>query len=138
MIKITKTYTNYNGVEVTGDYYFNLEKAELLELEHTHGGGLSTIAQRAANAKDMPSLFKIFKDLVLTAYGVKSDDGTYFIKSEEVKEKFRYTKAYSEIFTELATNPEAAGKFIEGILPDEMKEEVSKAVAEQTAQLKAE
>lgn len=130
MIKITKTYTDYNGVEKTEDFYFNLEQSEVIKMEASYEGGLSAAVNRATAAKDMPTLLTIFEDLVLLSYGVKSGDGRRFIKTPEVKEDFKYCKAFSMIYTELATNAEAAAEFVNGIAPDEHKEEVKKATAQ--------
>ena len=41
MLKKTITYNDYNGVERTEDFYFNLSKAEILEMEMGTSGGLA-------------------------------------------------------------------------------------------------
>ena len=80
MLKKTITYTDYNGVERKEDFYFNLTKAELMEMEMSTEGGLAERIQKVVDTKDVPSIIKIFKDLVLKAYGEKSADGKRFIK----------------------------------------------------------
>lgn len=117
MLKKTITYTDYNGNERKEDFYFNLSKAEIMEMELSTTGGLSEMIQRVVAAQDGPAIIKIFKDLVLRAYGVKSPDGKRFIKSEELSTEFAQTEAYTEIFMELATNAEAAAAFVNGIVP---------------------
>lgn len=117
MFKKTVNYTDYNGQERQEDFYFNLTKAEVLEMELSTTGGLSAMIQGVIDAKDTPQLIKIFKDLVLKSYGKKSPDGRRFIKSAELTEEFAQTEAYSEIFMELATNDEAATAFVQGITP---------------------
>ena len=117
MLKKTITYTDYNGNERKEDFYFNLTKAEIMEMELSTTGGLSEMIQRVVAAQDGPAIIKIFKDLVLRAYGVKSPDGKRFIKSEELSTEFAQTEAYTEIFMELATNAEAAAAFVNGIVP---------------------
>lgn len=117
MIKKTITYTDYNGVERTENFYFNLSKAEIMEMEMSTDGGMAESVQKIVDAKDVPAIIRVFKDLVLKAYGVKSDDGRRFIKSKELAEAFEQTEAYSEIFMELATDADAAAKFINGIVP---------------------
>lgn len=118
MLKKTVTYTDYNGSERTEDFYFNLTKAEIMEMELTTVGGLSAMIEKIVAAKDGPTIIKTFKDLVLKAYGEKSADGRRFIKSPEIAEAFSQTEAYSEIFMELATDDEAAAKFVNGIIPE--------------------
>lgn len=117
MIKKTITYTDYNGVERTEDFYFNLTKAEITEMEMSTTGGMSEMVKRIIAAQDTPTLIKIFKDLILKSYGEKDIDGRRFIKSEELSTAFSQTEAYSQLFMELATNAEAAADFVNGIIP---------------------
>lgn len=117
MLTKTITYTDYNGVERTETYNFNLSKAELAEMELGTSGGFVNMVEGIINAKDTPALVKIFKDVIFKSYGIKSADGKHFEKSEEISKKFSETEAYSELFMELATNDVAAVNFINGILP---------------------
>ena len=120
MIKKTISYTDYNGNERTEDYWFNLSKAEVMEMEMSTTGGLAERIQKIVSAQDAPSIIKIFKELVLKAYGEKSADGKRFIKSEELSTAFSQTEAYSNLFMELATDSDAAAKFVNGIIPYDM------------------
>lgn len=126
MLKKTIEYTDYNDVERKEDFYFNLTKAELMELELGTTGGLGETIKRIIDTQDMPSIIKIFKDLVLKAYGVKSPDGKRMIKNDEVRDEFAQSPAYSELFMELATNAEAAAKFVNGIVPKDLADELAK------------
>lgn len=118
MLKKTITYTDYNNVERTEDFYFNLTKAELMEMEMGAVGGLSGMIEKIVSAKDAPAIIKVFKELVLKAYGEKSADGKRFIKSKEISDAFAQTEAYSQLFIELATDADAASKFVNGIAPN--------------------
>lgn len=120
MLKKTITYTDYNGTERTEDHYFNLTKAELMEMEMGTAGGLAEMIQRIVSAQDAPAIIKIFKELILSAYGQKSPDGKRFIKSAELREEFSQTEAYSQLFMELATDADAAAKFVNGIIPNDI------------------
>lgn len=117
MLKKTFTYTDYNGVERTEDHYFNLSKAELMEMELSTTGGLAEMINKIVAAQDAPAIVKVFKELVLKAYGQKSADGRRFIKSKELSDEFAQTEAYSQLFMELATDADAAAKFVNGIVP---------------------
>ena len=117
MLQKTITYTDYNGTERTEAFYFNLTKAEIMEMELGTTGGLAEMIQKVVAAQDAPSIIKIFKDLVLRAYGEKSADGKRFIKNDEIREAFSQTEAYSNLFMELATDADAASAFVNGIVP---------------------
>lgn len=126
MLKKTITYEDFNGEERTEDFYFNLTKAELMEMNLTTEGGLDKLIEKIVNTKDVPQIIKIFKEIVLKAYGEKSGDGKRFIKSEEISTAFAQTNAYSDLFMSLATNDEEAVKFINGIVPPDIAEETKK------------
>lgn len=117
MLKKTITYTDYNGVERTEDFYFNFSKAEVSEMEYGIEGGMSEMLKKIVATDDRPQLVAIFKKLVLQAYGEKSADGKRFIKSEELSTAFSQTEAYSDLYMELATNADEAAKFFKGIMP---------------------
>ena len=117
MIKKTITYTDYNDNERTEDFYFNLNQAEVMELELSTSGGLANMITNIVNAQDAPAIIKIFKELVLKAYGKKSPDGRRFEKSEALSNEFSQTEAYSKLFTELATDADTAAEFVNGIVP---------------------
>ena len=125
MLKINKTYTDYNGVERTEDFYFNLSKAELLEMEMGTSGGLTQMVNKIVAAQEAPAIIKVFKDLVFKAYGEKSPDGKHFVKSNELSVAFSQTEAYSMIFMELATDSDAAAKFVNGIIPADLEKQAS-------------
>lgn len=117
MLKKTITYQDYNGNEITEDFYFNLSKAEVTEMELSRTGGLSNYIERIVAAKDVPAIINEFKYLILKSYGVKSEDGKRFIKSEELSQAFAQTEAYTELFVELVSDAEAAANFVNGIIP---------------------
>lgn len=120
MITKSITYTDYNGVERTENFMFNLSKAEIMEMELTTTGGLAEMIQRIVAAQDTPSIIKIFKDLILKSYGVKSPDGKHFVKSKELSTEFSQSEAYSVLFMELATDADAAAAFVNGIVPSDV------------------
>lgn len=126
MLKKTITFTDYNGVERTEDFYFNLNKAEVMEMEMGTTGGFAEMINGIIAAKDVPALISIFKDMILKAYGQKSPDGRRFIKSKELSEEFSQTEAYVSLYMELATDDEAAANFVNGIMPKDLVNEVQK------------
>ena len=125
------TYTDYNGGKRTETFHFHLTKAELMEMEIGTTGGMGEMMQRIVEAQDGPAIIKIFKDVILKAYGIKSADGKQFMKKDPVTGVdlsigFSQTEAYSELFMELSTNAEAGAAFVNGIMPADIAEEAAK------------
>ena len=120
MLKKTVTYVDYNGVERTEDFYFNLSKAEVTEMELSVEGGFSKMLEEIVKSNDNARILELFKEMVLKAYGEKSADGRRFVKSKELAEAFSQTEAYSEIFMELALDEKAAAAFVNGIMPSNL------------------
>ncbi len=117
MLKKAITYVDYNGVERTESFYFNLSKAELIEMEYGTVGTFTSMIQNIIDAQDEPELIKLFKSLILKSYGKKSADGRRFEKSEEISKDFSETEAYVILFMELARDSKAASEFVNGIIP---------------------
>ena len=120
MLKKTIKYTDYDGNEREEDFYFNLSKAEVTEMELSKEGGMSEYIKKISAAQNAPELIKLFKEIIMKSYGEKSLDGKRFIKNKELTEAFTQTEAYSELFVELASNADEAVKFINGIMPKNM------------------
>lgn len=117
MIKWPITYTDYNGETHTEDFYFNLNKAEVMEMNLEANGAYAEYLQRIVEQRDGKKIASTFKNLILQSYGEKSADGRRFVKSEELSRNFEQSEAFSELYMQLASDPDAATKFMEGILP---------------------
>ena len=124
MLKKTITYVDYDGEERKEDFYFNLTKAELTEMNLSVNGGLLATIEKISQEKNMPRMITIFKDLILKSYGEKSLDGKRFIKNAQLTEEFTQTEAYSQLFMELATDADAAAAFIAGIVPKDISDSI--------------
>lgn len=123
------TYTDYNGVERTEEHFFNLTKAEIMEMEMSTTGGLAEMIQRIVAAQDTPAIIKIFKDLIIKSYGQKSPDGKRMIKNDVIREEFMQSEAYSQLFMELATDADKAAAFVNGIMPADVQKQIPKSVS---------
>ena len=128
MLQKSIKYVDYNGVEREETFLFNLTKAELMEMELGTTGGLTEMIQKIIQTNDQPSIIKIFKELILKAYGEKSADGKRFIKTDEhgnpLSRAFSETEAYSNLFMELSTDDKAAAAFVNGIIPEGLSKEL--------------
>jgi hypothetical protein len=122
VLKKSITYNDYNGGTVTEDFYFNLSKAELIELELSHKGGLSESLKRIVASENGAEIIKEFKNIILTAYGKRSEDRKRFIKNQQLRDEFQSTEAYSVLFVELVTDVDAATDFVQGIMPEGLAE----------------
>lgn len=120
MFKKTITYTDFNGVEQKEDFYFNLTEAELTEMAVTENGGLDAYLEKIVNERDTRKIVDIFKTVILKAYGEKSPDGKYFVKNDQVRERFAQTAAYSELFMEMLEDSKAAAAFFVGLVPEKL------------------
>lgn len=129
MLKKTITFTDFNGTERTEDFYFNLTKAEITEMELSTNGGLDQYIQGIVAAQDSAQIIALFKELICKSYGQKSLDGRKFVKTPEILQDFISTEAFSELYMELATNTEAATAFVNGITPKMDIEDHKKPIA---------
>lgn len=133
------TYKDYNGLQRTETFYFNLSKADIIEMQVTTPGGLIAKLQKMLQKNDQPEIFKVFKELILKSYGEKSDDGKRFIKVKngvQLSEEFSQTEAYVELFMELCNDEKAVDEFINGIIPSDIdKDELARLREEQVKDL---
>lgn len=118
MLEKTISYTDYNGEKRTDKFYFNLEKSEMVKMDISEVGGFQESVKRIMKSRDGKEIMRIFEGIILGSYGEKDTDGIHFIKSPELSERFKQTRAYDELFMELITDDEAASDFINGITPD--------------------
>lgn len=140
MLKKTITFTNLDGELITRDYYFNLNKAELMQIQMGTKGGLDKKLAKINSEQDVNGLLDFIKDIILLSYGEKDEDGIKFIKKKNgvrLADEFEQTEAFSELYMELVSGDDAAIKFnafIEGILPSDIN---ARAKQELTKQIEA-
>lgn len=125
MLMKTITYTDFDGNERTEDHYFNLTEAEIQESNLRTPGGIEAKLKKIVQTKDPNELVSYFKSFILDAYGIKSEDGRRFIKSDELKTEFSQTGAYNKLFMELTTNTDAAIAFVQGVIPQVPEKETA-------------
>ena len=122
MIKKTIKYPDYNGVERTEDYYFNLNKTEVIEMQVSVEGGYSELIDRIIKTDDNREIVNVLKTIILKSYGEKSIDGKRFMKVDDngnpLYRKFEDTEAFVELYMELANNAKKAAEFINAVIPN--------------------
>lgn len=121
MFKKTITYKDFNDVERTEDFFFNLTEAEVIEWMTTNSSAtLDDILTTMRRSNDVAGILGAAKDLIYRAYGEKSADGRRFVKTPEIKANFMETNAYSVLFMEMMTNADAAADFLNAVIPKEL------------------
>lgn len=130
MIKKTITYENFNDETVTEDFYFNMNKLEIMELELSMDGGVEKTLERLTQTQDGSEAYLLFKDVVLATYGKKSPDGKRFEKSDEIRREFAESPALGELIFGFIKNPSEAAAFIQGTMPAKLVAEVSKEASD--------
>ena len=121
MRKETITYTDYNNVTRTEDFFFNLNEAKLTALQYGVDGGLKEMLERIVKSNDNKQIMACFHELIAKSYGEKSPDGRRFIKSEELSEAFMQTEAYNELMLRFMTDANYSAEFINDVLADVTK-----------------
>lgn len=132
MFKKKLKYVDFLGVEREEDYYFNLTEQELVEMQLTTEGGYTELINKIVAAKDTAELSKLFKTLLDKSYGALSPDGRKFMKSEAILADFQATRAYSDIYMSLVSDPtgNAAAEFFDKVLPEKLQQNAKPATAE--------
>ena len=129
MLKKTITYTDFEGIERTEDFFFHLSEAEVIEMEHSVDGGLTSVLTNIVKSPNPREIVKYFKEIILRSYGEKSSDGRRFVKSPELSKQFAETPAYSVLFMELSKDDKAASNFVNSVIPQKKSSVVPDAVA---------
>lgn len=124
MLQREFTYKGYDGEMHTDTWLFNLTQADLLKLNMGSFGGLDDLMKRMIREDRPKELVDMFEALILSAVGEKSPDGRRFIRTQEIRDEFYQTEAYSQLFTELVTNGEKLKAFILAIIPDEISAKI--------------
>lgn len=137
MLKKTITYETFDGETVTEDFYFNFTKAELSDKQFSVSGGLSNLMEQIVKTSDTTKMYNLFKELILSAYGVKTADGRGFKKSKEISDDFSHSEPYSIIFMELMSSVDAAVAFVTGILPKDMQTNTRNDIMKELKKLEA-
>lgn len=108
MLKKTIKHNDLDGNPVETDAYFNLTKAECIELN------IRNDLEVVGRSRNQNEIMDVFKRIIGMSFGVRTVNGE-FIK--EGFPAFSASEAYSELFMEIWQNPEYAQEFIRGIMP---------------------
>lgn len=124
MLKKTITFKDLDGNDVTEDFYFNLSKAEIAELELSVKDGLTDYLEKIVAAENGAEIIRLFKEVIMMSVGKRSEDGRRFIKNQEIQDEFSQSDAYSVLFMELLTDAAKGAQFFADIVPADLREMV--------------
>lgn len=126
MYKKTISFTDYDDNPRKEDFFFNINKAELINMETSIEGGFKKYLEKIVQTQNTMEISRILRDIIRASYGEKSLDGRRFVKSSELSDAFEQTEAYSELIMEFLENPDSLAAFINGILPSDLMNSISK------------
>jgi hypothetical protein len=135
MLKKDITYTNLDGDEVTETFYFHLSKVEIIEMEVAHPGGLANYLTQIGQAEDGAKLMAAFREFISKTVGRRSEDGSKFIKNEDITEAFMSSDAYSELVFQFFTDTNAAIEFVNAVVPRNLQEQAAAVSKTTTVEL---
>jgi len=125
MIKKTIKYKDFNDQEREETFYFHLSKADLIQMEAQQKGGLKFYLERIQQEQDIEKIWGFLTQIVLTAYGKRSEDGARHIKNAQYREEFQSSEAFSELLMELLGDPSKAAEFVNGIIPHDLADQIA-------------
>lgn len=140
MIKENFTYTDYDGNKREEVCYFNLNAVEVVRLDTQYEelGGIEGIVKKIS-VKNPPRklVLEFFENLILTAYGIKSDDGRALIKRRNgvsLSEEFSQTEAYNILLTKITSSTDAMANFFNGLVQKSDIDRIKAAKAAKAAE----
>lgn len=124
MLKRPITYFDFDGNEATEEFYFNLSKVELAQLQFSSDEGFSAMLEKIMASEDKKAILDTFTDIIGLSYGIRSDDGKRFIKSPQLSEEFKQTPAFDALIMSLVGDAGAAAAFVIGVIPSDMQSQI--------------
>lgn len=124
MYKTTVEYEDFNGEKKKRTLYFNLSQSELTELKYESNGALEDKIVEIVATKNRSEMMLLFTKLLKMAYGEKSEDGEYFIKNEEVYNRFKFSNAYDAFLEKLVESDSELENFIKYVMPKKLSDKV--------------
>lgn len=110
------TYNDLNGVQRTEDFYFDLSKPEIVKMQASTKGGYDVQLKSIAASLDGAKIMDFFENFISKSFGVKSEDGRRFMKSDEISRSFMETPAYEVLFEKLVTDDKYAADFVNAVM----------------------
>jgi hypothetical protein len=116
VLKKTIKFNGFDGKPNEETWYFNLTEVEVTRLDAEFEPGLGEYVENFDENTTSEEMLKLFERLIQMSVGTKSPDGSRFVKNQEVVDDFLASAAYSALFAQLATSPDTAAEFFNGVL----------------------
>lgn len=136
MLKRTITYKDFNDQERTETFYFHIPVTEVLEMREVEG--FEAVVQRILESGDRGGIVLELKKFILRAIGKRTEDGTGFVKNEEITEWFKNHAAFQVLYLELASDAEKAADFMIGVFPEEVRKQTEQLKKDSIVPISAE
>lgn len=130
-------YVDFKGNERTEELCFNLTQTEMVEMgfdlpediRKEVGDDPSNITEETAmellSKLGEKGIMAFLKTVILKSYGIVSEDGRRFEKSEEISKEFSETIAFDNLMIELLSDDEKASGFINSLIPVDLSDKLS-------------
>lgn len=125
MLKKTVAVRNrFTGTFTNQEIYLELDRMELIEnlelitrLQESIEAMQGLPDQLSQDSKELTTLMRNLKELVIVAYGVRPAGTDNFIKTPEATEDFKGSTALETLMWDLFTRSASIPKFVNGLLP---------------------
>ena len=115
MLKHQVSYKDFDNKSVKETLWFNLTTRDSAKLTIKYGD-LTAYVKKIEKEKDAAAMMVLIEDLVLTAYGERSEDGRHFLRNDEIRERFSYSLAFEALLDDLYSDEKKMSKFFDSLL----------------------
>lgn len=132
MLKKTIPYHDLDGNKLEETFEFHMSQADLAKMalkKEGKDGGFDQWVRNLIASNDGEEIVENFEKILLATIGKRSPDNKSFIKTPEITQAFQGSEAYSILFMELVTDMEKMSEFVNGVVPENMREELAKQIA---------
>lgn len=120
-----------NEVEETVRFHFTQD--EMLSFIRERRSVMAGELAKIQDDSDYLSGYAFVRDLVVRAYGERSEDGKRFIKNDEVRSNLTDSPLIDAVMETLFETEKTTQAFIDGVMPPKMRDLMNTEVAKEEA-----
>lgn len=129
MLKQTVNYTDFDDQPAVETVYFNLTKSDLADNMHLIEDFEVVRTMLSGKKRDLKPteiqlVINMVKAIMRMSYGVRSEDGKRFIKTDQQWTEFTQTAVYDEFLMSLFADPKNALEFVSNVIPKDYRDAV--------------